>query len=102
MAEKLKALHAKEGDLAKRELDVTVREQKADVGFADRAKALADEASRQHRANLAEFERLEQRAAQLSVDRQAFEEKKAELTWREQAVTVAEQKRCLLYTSRCV
>lgn len=93
VAEKLKALHAKEGDLAKRELDVTVREQKADVGFADRAKALADEASRQHRANLAEFERLEQRAAQLSFDRQAFEEKKAELTWREQAVTVAEQKR---------
>jgi hypothetical protein len=93
VAERLKALHAKEGDLARRELDVTDREQKADVGFADRAKALSDEASRQHRANQAEFERLEQLAAQLAAERQAFEEKKAELSRREQIIIADEQRR---------
>jgi len=93
LAERLKALHAKEGDLARRELDVTDREQKADAGFADRAKVLADEASRQHRANLAEFERLKQLTTQLAADRQAFEEKKAELGQREQIVIADEQRR---------
>ena len=88
VAERLKDLHAKEGDLARRELDVTDREQRADAGFADRTKALADEASRQHRANQAEFERLNQLAAQFAADRQAFEEKKAELSKREQIVIV--------------
>ena len=93
VAERLKDLHAKEGDLARRELDVTDREQRADAGFADRTKALADEASRQHRANQAEFERVKQLAAQLAADRQAFEEKKAELSKREQIVIVDEQRR---------
>jgi hypothetical protein len=93
VAERLKALHAKEGDLARRELDVTDREQRADAGFADRAKALADEASRQHRANQAEFERLERLTAELAADRQALEEKKAELGKREQNVIADEQRR---------
>ncbi|MER2512941.1 MAG: hypothetical protein ABTQ25_11100, partial [Nitrosomonas ureae] len=93
VAERLKAIHAREGGLARRELDVTDREQRADAGFADRAKALADEASRQHRANQAEFERLEQLGAQLAADRQAFEEKKAELSKREQIVIADEQRR---------
>ena len=70
--ERLKALHVKDGDLARRELEVTDREQKADAGFADRARALADEASQQHRANQAEFERLEHRASQLTSDRHLF------------------------------
>lgn len=93
VAERLKALHAKEGDLARRELDVTDREQSADAGFADRAKALADEASRQHRANQAGFERLERLTAELAADRQALEEKKAELGKREQNVIADEQRR---------
>lgn len=90
VAERLKAVHVKEGDLARRELDVTDREQKADVGFADRAKALA---SRVHQVNQAESERLNQLAAQLAADRQAFEQKKAELGRREQAIIVDEQRR---------
>ena len=93
VAKRLEALHAKEGDLAKRELTVTDREQKGDAGFADKAKALADEATRQHRANQAESERLEKLAALLAADRQTFEQKKAELTRREQAIVVAEQTR---------
>lgn len=93
VAKKLEALHAKEGDLAKRELTVTDREQKGDAGFADKAKALADEATRQHRANQAESERLEKLAALLAADRQTFEQKKAELTRREQSIVVAEQTR---------
>jgi len=93
VAKRLEALHAKEGDLAKRELTVTDREQKGDAGFADKAKALADEATRQHRANQAESERLEKLAALLAADRQTFEQKKAELTRREQSIVVAEQTR---------
>ncbi len=86
-------VHSREGDLARRELAVTEREQKADVGFADRAKVLADEATRQHLANQSESERLEELATQLEADRQLLEEKKAGLTLREQAVGVAEQTR---------
>ncbi|MDB6175027.1 MAG: chromosome segregation ATPase-like protein [Chthoniobacteraceae bacterium] len=93
VAKRLEALHAKEGDLAKRELAVTEREQKADAGYADKARALADEAARQHRANLAESERLEKLAAQFSIDHQALAEKKGELTHRERAVILAEQSR---------
>lgn len=93
VAKRLETLHAREGDLARRELSVTEREQKADAGFADKTKVLADEATRQHRANQAESERLEKLVAQLAADRQALEDKKVELTRREQTVIVAEQTR---------
>lgn len=93
VAKRLKALHAMEGSLARRELAVTEREQKADAGFADQANALAVEATRQHQANKAESERLEKDLIKLAADRQAIEDKKTELTRREQAVIVAEQER---------
>lgn len=93
LAKRLEAFHTNEGVLARRELAVTEREQKADAGFADTAKALADETTRQHQANQAESERLEQLATQLAADRQGFEQKKAELTQRERAVIEAEQAR---------
>ncbi len=90
LAKRLETFHAKEGDVARRELAVAEREQKADAGFADKAKALADDATRQHQANHAEAERLAQLATALAADRQAIENKKADLTQREQAVIVAE------------
>jgi hypothetical protein len=77
IAKRMEVLHSRDGNLAKRELAVIEREMNADVGFADRTKALADNATRQHHANLAESERLEKLAAQLETERQAIEEKNA-------------------------
>ncbi|MCA9209469.1 MAG: hypothetical protein KDA55_13985, partial [Planctomycetales bacterium] len=93
VARRLRVVHTREADLARRELAVTEREQKADVGFADKAKALADEAARQHQANQTEAQRLEALGIQLAADRQAFEEKKAALSQRELAIQIAEQQR---------
>lgn len=93
IAKRMEVLHSRDGNLAKRELAVIERELDADVGFADRARALADNASRQHQANLDESARLEKLAAQLEAERQAFEEKNVGIIRREQAVFVAEQKR---------
>jgi hypothetical protein len=93
VASRMATLHAREADLANRELAMAEREQRADSGFADKTKALADEATRQHRMNQSESQRLERLVAELTADRQEFEEKKAELTRREQAVIVAEQMR---------
>ena len=90
---KLKDLHTAEGEMARRELAVTEREQKADAGFADKAKALAEEAARQHQANQAEAERLRKQADAISEERQRLEDAKANLAHREQAIIVAEQKR---------
>jgi hypothetical protein len=93
LAKRIEAFHGTEGDIAMRELAVTEREQKADAGFADKAKSLANEATRQHQANQAESDRLERLATQLAADRKAFLEKKAELTRREQNVLFAEHTR---------
>ena len=101
VAKRLETFHDKEGNLARRELAVTEREQKADAGFADKTKVLSDEATRQHRANQAESERLEKLAAQLAADRQEIEEKKAELTRREQSVIIAEQTRDAGFADKC-
>lgn len=86
-------LHTREAEIARRELAVTEREQKADAGFADKAKALADEADRQHRANQAEAERLRKLAEALAMDRQQLEAAKVSLVSREAAIVAAEQKR---------
>jgi hypothetical protein len=83
----------RDGELAKRELAVTEREQKADIGYTDKAKGLADEAARQHQANQAEAVRLRKLADAIAEDRQRFEVAKAELVQREQAIIAAEQKR---------
>jgi len=93
LAKRMEALHAREGDLARRELVVTEREQKANAGFADKARALADEATRQHQANQAESKRLGELATQIDDEREALERKKAELTQRERAIIAAEQVR---------
>jgi len=83
----------REGEITRRELTVTEREQKADAGLGDKAKALADEAARQHRANQAEEDHLRKRADAIAEERQRLEVAKAELVDREQAIIAAEQKR---------
>jgi hypothetical protein len=90
---RLKELHTSEGDIARRELAVTEREQKADAGSADKTKALADEAARQHQANQAEADRLRKCADAIAEERQSLEVTKAKLVQREQAIVAAEQKR---------
>lgn len=85
-------LVAREGGLAKRELDVIEREQKVDAGFADQAKALINEAARQHQANQTEAERLRERATAIAEERKNLEILKAQLVQREQGIIAAEQK----------
>lgn len=90
---KLSDFHTAEGEMARRELSVTEREQRADAGFSDKVKALAEETARYHQANMAEAERLRAQADALAADRQQYELKKAELVKREQAIIAAEQHR---------
>jgi hypothetical protein len=93
LAKRLEAFHEQEADLARRTLAVTEREQKADAGFADKARTLAEEATRQHQANQAESDRLGKLRDQLAADRKNLEEEKAALAERVQAVRTAEHKR---------
>lgn len=93
LATKLGDFHTAEAEVAKRELSVTEREQKADAGFADKARALADEAARQHKANQTEAERLRKLGEEIAEERQAVEMAKAKLAQREQSVIAAEQER---------
>ena len=93
LAKRLIDFHEQEADLARRTLVVTEREQKADSGFADKAKSLAEEAARQHQANKAEADRLGRLRDTLAADRHTLEEEKAALTERVQAVQTAEHKR---------
>ena len=93
IAIRLEALHAKEGDLARRELAVTEREQKADAGFADKAKVLAVEATRQHKANQDEADRLRKLADAAAAERKDLEDSKSALAQREQGIIAAEQRR---------
>ena len=93
LAARWEQLHAHDANIASRELAVTEREQKADAGFADKARALADEAARQHRANQAEAERLRKLTGDLTEERKKIEEEKALLVTREQAIIASEQKR---------
>lgn len=93
LTQRLKAFYEQDADLARRLLAVTEREQKADAGFADTARTLADEATRQHQANQAESERLGKLGDKLAADRQRLEEEKAALVDRERAVRAAEHTR---------
>lgn len=92
LSEKSSDLNIAEAKIFQRELALVEREQKADAGFADKAKALADEAARQHHANQVEAERLRKLAITLAENHQRIEETKAGLVVREQAIVVAEQK----------
>lgn len=93
ISKRLETLHSQEGDLAKRELAVTEREQKADAGFADKVKALEVEASRQHKANQDEAERLRKLADDLAAQHKDLEDRKASLVQREHRIIEAEQER---------
>ena len=95
---RLEGLHAKEGEIAKRELAVTEREQKADAGFADKVKVLVEETSRQHQANQAESSRLKALVDTIASDRQAVENERNALLVRERELVAAEQKRDAGYT----
>ncbi len=57
VAEDMEKIAVREGEVARRELAVTEREQQADAGFADKVAALAAEAKRQHEANHQEANR---------------------------------------------
>ena len=92
VSSKLKNLHSKDGEIAQRKLAVVEREQMADAGFADKANALAQEASRQHQANQAEAERLRQLDKAIKDQQQNLEDTKAMLAEREEVITAAEQK----------
>lgn len=93
VSKRLEALHSQEGDLAQRELAVTEREQKADAGFADKASALAEEATRQHKANQDEAERLRKLADAIAAERKDLEDCKSSLVLREHSIITAEQTR---------
>ncbi len=93
IAVRLAQANEKEGQLAKRELEVTEREQLAAAGFADKASTLAAEAKRQHEANLAEAARLEEREKRLAEESARLETGKEALRQREEAVAKAERER---------
>jgi hypothetical protein len=93
LASRLEAFHTEESELARRELAVTEREQKADAGFADKAKSLAEETVRQQKANQDEAERLRKLADAIAVERKELEDNKMGLTQREQDILTAEQER---------
>jgi hypothetical protein len=93
VSKRLKALHSQEGDLAKREFAVTEREQKADAGFADKVKALEQEANRRHKASQDEAERLRKLVDDLAAQHKDLEDRKASLVQREQRIIEAEQER---------
>jgi len=98
LLKRLEDFHAKEGETAKRELELTEREQEANAGFADKTRALAEEASRQHQANQAEALRLKDLADTLAGDRQSVENEKDALLKRERELVAAEQTRDAGYT----
>ena len=93
VSKRLEALHSQEGDLARRELAMTEREQKADAGFADKANVLADEATRQHKANQDEAERLRKLAETIAAEHKDLEDHKSLLVQREHGIITAEQTR---------
>ena len=93
VSKRLEALHSQEGDLARRELAVTEREQKADAGFADKVNGLAEEATRQHKANQDEAERLRRLADTIAAERKDLEDHKSALVQREHRIITAEQTR---------
>lgn len=84
--ERMRLAADKEGEIAKRELAVTEREQGAEAGFAQKAAALAAEAKKQHEENLAE-------AAQIAEKRNALKAFEEQLRQRDEAIRNAEQDR---------
>ena len=98
IAEDLAKATAKEGDIAKRELAVTEREQRADAGFADKASALAAENERLCKANQQRLNQLKEREEALALALQNLETAKEALRQREQKVSEAERQRDAEYS----
>ncbi len=92
-------LEARETDITLKENKPAMRElegaeqEKTPVEMSSKAKVIAEEAEWLRLMNEEECKRLEEVAAQLSVERKAIERKKLELIGREQAVAQAEHTR---------
>lgn len=84
--ERMRIAAEKEGEIARRELAVTEREQSAEAGFADKTAALASEVKKQHEANLAE-------EAQIIEKRNALKAFEEQLRQREESIRNTEQDR---------
>lgn len=82
-----------EGIVAKRELEVTKREQEADADFADKTAELAKEAKHQHEANLQKADELSKREGTLVQKIAELEKAKEIVRQREQQVAEAEAER---------
>ena len=93
VAEDMEKIAVREGEVARRELAVTEREQQADAGFADKVAALAAEAKRQHEANLQEANRLKQLEDQLAKEKHDLLAEKEAVRQREKRVAEDEMKR---------
>lgn len=87
---RLRELCIKEGEISQRELAVTEREQKADAGFADKASALAEEAKKQHEANIAEANKLKKEAQALEQRYKALKAHEESLVQREESIRRSE------------
>ena len=87
-----------EGGIAKRELEVTKREQEADADFADKTAELAKETKRQHEANLEKADELSKREETLVQKIADMEKAKEAVRQREQQVAGAEAERDAGYT----
>lgn len=98
IADDLAKAVAKEGEIAKRELAVTEREQRADAGFADKATALAAENERQCKANQQYSNQLKEREEALALELQNLETAKEALRQREQKIAEAERQRDAQYS----
>ena len=90
-------LKSAEGEVAKRELEVTKREQEADADFADKTAELAKEAKRQHEANLQKADELGKREETLVQEIANLGKAKDAVRQREQQVAEAEAARVAGY-----
>lgn len=93
LSEKLKALYLSEGEIARRELEIAEREQKADAGFADKTRVMIEKAGRQQYASIEALDNLRELADKVADERNELELAKVGLLKREQALIASEQKR---------
>jgi len=96
--DRIRKANKKEGEIAKRELAVTEREQQAEAGFADRVSALASEAKKEHEVNLAQAAKLKNEKEQIAKKRNELKAYEETLREREDAIRNAEQDRDNGYT----
>ncbi|MBR0191052.1 MAG: hypothetical protein IJQ31_03190 [Thermoguttaceae bacterium] len=90
IAEDIANAIAKEGEIARRELAVAEREQRADAGFADKVAELAAQTQIQTEANNQKVAQLKEREENLTRQYANLEAEKESLRQREQKVAEAE------------